>query len=348
MAYCTKCGKIVQEADLFCSSCGNKISSSTPPFGGSFTGSSPFGASPRKLFDLDYLVMKKREFSLKQHYDFEDGNRNKIAEAEAGIIAKLPTRFSLYEWTNSGSRGQELLRVESKVISLRHECSIFDEFGTALGSVKRTIQMNPFGSSLHRFYVEDPATGQKIMETDGPAPLGNYRLVFGGKQAVEVQRRQIGSFLGPAEDFNYPTEVGVAISPGTDLDHRVAVGAVMVIDFIGRLDGDQGVGTYASRKTEDAPGESRLPGAWGSFATQQLEKARKMQETLPPEKRVRSITCPSCGVWNPRVKERRKSIFCINCTKPLPVPANEMLSCPKCNADVPAEADKCPRCGKKF
>jgi hypothetical protein len=37
--------------------------------------------SPSKqLFDLDYYVMKKKEYSLKPHYEFEDGDRRKVAE----------------------------------------------------------------------------------------------------------------------------------------------------------------------------------------------------------------------------------------------------------------------------
>ena len=345
LVYCTKCGSQIAEDAFFCTGCGNQIA--TTPAGDPETSFS-LTSSSKQLFDLDYYVMKKKEFSLKQHYEFEDGDRRKVAEAEAGIIAKLPTRFSLYQWTSSGTRGSELLRIESKVLSLRHECTIFDSGGQALASVKRTIQVNPFGSSLHSFYVEDAMSGQKIMEADGPAPLGNYKLLYAGKPAVDVQRRRIGSIFGAPEDFRYPAEVGIAILPGTDLDRRIAAGAVLVIDFIGRLDGEKGVGTYVSRKTQEAPGQSRLPGRWGTFATEQMERARKMQEMMPPEKRVRAITCPNCGAWNPRMKQRNNSVFCINCTQPLPVPENEMLSCPKCNGDVPAEAAKCPSCGKKF
>ena len=352
MPFCTRCGHEVATDAVFCSACGNKIkmdfATASTPASATLPSTT---ASTQSLLELDNVVLKKKAFSLKQRYDFEDIHGRKLAEAEAGIIAKLPTNFGVYEWTLSGERGQELLRIESKVLSIRHECTLFEPSGSPLASVKRTVQVNPFGSSLHSFWVEDPSSGEKLLEADGPAPLGEYKLMRGGKPAVEVQRRYIGTLFGGADDYRYPTEIGIAIIPGTDLDHRILLGSVLAIDFIGRLGGEQGVGATIRK---DTPPVETLAGEKGglfnvrAFAANQLERARQIQESLPPEKRMRAITCSYCHAWNPRSRSDRLTRFCIMCAKPLPIPENEIVSCPKCNADMPAEANKCPKCGKKF
>ena len=77
--------------------------------------------------------MQKKILSMHEHYDFLDLQGNKLGEADGNLV-QVPPKFQVKD-----THGQELLAVQGKVFSLRHEFTFHGQGGEELGTIKKKI-----------------------------------------------------------------------------------------------------------------------------------------------------------------------------------------------------------------
>jgi uncharacterized protein YxjI len=154
------------------------------------------------------LVMKKKILSLREHYDFEDRDGNKLGQAE-GNFFQFPARFVIKD----GS-GSEFMHIEGKVFSIRRQFTFYDPSGEELGTIKRKI-VKLVGEE---YWVEKD--GVEFMRIYGNFTEHDYQMTLNGTQVALVHKKW----------FAVRDQIGLSISG--DIDHRVAIGAVIVIEHI--------------------------------------------------------------------------------------------------------------------
>ncbi|MFI5419689.1 MAG: zinc ribbon domain-containing protein, partial [Nitrososphaerales archaeon] len=120
MPFCINCGKEISSEAAFCPSCGTRTNFAAPS-----TSENPAPGSSGKLpadaafLDAREVVMKKKIFSMREHYDFEDPSGRKLGEGD-GNFFQVPAKFVIFSTSNAQTK-QELMHVDGKLISLRHE-----------------------------------------------------------------------------------------------------------------------------------------------------------------------------------------------------------------------------------
>jgi uncharacterized protein YxjI len=152
--------------------------------------------------------MKKKILSLREHYDFEGRDGMKLGQAE-GNFFQLPARFVVTE-----AGGSEFMHIEGKVFSLRRQFTFFDDAGQELGTIKKKIA-KLIGEE---YWVEK--AGVEFMRIYGNFTEHDYQMTVDGTQVALVHKRW----------FTVRDQIGVSIAG--QVDHRVAIGAVIVIEHI--------------------------------------------------------------------------------------------------------------------
>jgi len=162
----------------------------------------------KPLLEANDLVLKKKILSLREHYDLEDREGIKLGGAD-GNLFQLPAKFNVQE-----ADGAEVMRIEGKVFSLRRQFTIHDPGGTELGTISKKI-IKLIGEE---FWVEK--NGVEFMRIYGNFTEHDYQMVINGAQVATVHRKW----------FTLRDQLGVSITG--DVDHRVVLGAVIVIEHI--------------------------------------------------------------------------------------------------------------------
>lgn len=160
------------------------------------------------LLEVNDLVLKKKILSLREHYDLEDRGGKKLGEAE-GNLFQLPAKFNVLD---AGSA--EVMRIEGKVFSLRRQFTFHDSAGAELGTIYKKI-VKLIGEE---FWVEK--NGVEFMRIYGNFTEHDYQMVINGVQVASVHRKW----------FTIRDQLGVSIIG--DVDHRIVLGAVIVIEHI--------------------------------------------------------------------------------------------------------------------
>jgi uncharacterized protein YxjI len=158
--------------------------------------------------DTNDFVMKKKIFSLREHYDLEDRDGTKLGEAN-GNLFQFPAKFSVVD-----AGGYEVMHLEGKVISLRKQFTFFDSSGGELGTIKRKIT-KLFGEE---FWVEKD--GVEFMRIHGDFTEHDYQMEIKGVPVASVHKKW----------FSVKDQIGVSITG--EVDHRVVIGAVIVIEHV--------------------------------------------------------------------------------------------------------------------
>jgi len=164
--------------------------------------------SQNLLLEANDFTMNKKILSSREHYDFEDLTSNKLGEAE-GNFFQVPAKFVVKD-----SHGLELMHLEGKVPSLRKEFTFYGSPGESLGTIKKKI------AKLvgEEFWVEK--NGVEFMRIYGDFTEHEYQMEVDGVPVASVHRKWI----------SVRDQLGVSITGS--VDHRVVIGAVIVIEHV--------------------------------------------------------------------------------------------------------------------
>jgi len=165
-------------------------------------------SDPNFLFEINELVMKKKILSVREHYDFEDVNGAKLGEADGNLI-QFPPKFAITD-----NHGSELMHLEGNMLSFRDQFTIYDNHGAELGTIKKKIA-KLFGEE---YWVEK--NGVEFMRIYGDFTEHDYQMEVNGVPVASVHKKWV----------TLRDEIGISMTGETD--HRVCIGAVIVIEHI--------------------------------------------------------------------------------------------------------------------
>ena len=160
------------------------------------------------LLEAKDLVLKKKILSVREHYDLEDVAGNKLGEAD-GNLFQFPAKFVVID-----THGSELIRLEGKVLSLRNQFTFYDDAGAELGTIKKKI-VKLIGEE---YWVEKD--GVEFMRIYGDFTEHDYQMEINGVQVASVHKKWI----------SVRDQLGISITG--EVDHRVVIGAVIVIEHV--------------------------------------------------------------------------------------------------------------------
>jgi uncharacterized protein YxjI len=211
LAFCTSCGKEIDFNSAFCPYCGHQagfnqsslaqgssvqaMPSSAMPFGG--------GSGPLEVNDI---VMKKKILSLREHYDLEDRQGNKLGEGD-GNFFQFPAKFQVLD----NSRA-EIMHVDGKLISLRRQFTFHDDTGNQLGEIKKKL-LKLFGSE---YWVEQ--NGIQLLRIYGNFVEHDYKFEMNKQLVAQVHKK----WAAVRDTF------GISISG--KVDHRIVIGSAIAIE----------------------------------------------------------------------------------------------------------------------
>jgi uncharacterized protein YxjI len=151
--------------------------------------------------------MKKKIFSMREHYDFEDPSGTKLGEGD-GNFFQMPAKFVVL------SDGQQIMEVRGKLISLRHEFGIYDPSGNLLGTMKKKI-VKLIGQE---YWLEQ--NGTELMRVYGNFTDHDYRMTIGGQQVAQVHKKWV----------SIRDQFGISVTG--NVDRRLVIGAVIVVEHL--------------------------------------------------------------------------------------------------------------------
>jgi uncharacterized protein YxjI len=160
------------------------------------------------LLEANDFIMKKKILSAREHYDFEDTAGNKLGEADGNFL-QVPPKFVVKD-----THGLELMHLQGKVFSLRREFTFYGSAGEELGTIKKKIA-KLIGEE---FWVEK--NGIEFMRIYGDFTEHEYQMEVGGVPVASVHKKWV----------SVRDQLGVSITG--DVDHRVVIGAVIVIEHV--------------------------------------------------------------------------------------------------------------------
>lgn len=152
--------------------------------------------------------MKKKIFSIREHYDLEDKAGIKVGEADGNLL-QLPAKFVVKD-----NHGFEVMNLKGKVLSLRNQFTFYDNSGVEIGIIKKKI-LKLIGDE---FWIEK--NGTEFMRIYGNFTEHDYRMDVNGVPIVSVHKK----WISIRDQF----EVSIA----GEVDHRLVIGAIIVIEHI--------------------------------------------------------------------------------------------------------------------
>lgn len=160
------------------------------------------------LISINDLVLKKKIVSVREHYDMKDRTGSKLGEAD-GNFFQIPAKFVVNDNT-----GSELMHVDGKVFSLRKQFTFYDNTGNELGTINKKLA-KLIGQE---YWVEKG--GVQFMRVYGDFSGHNYSMQVNGVNVASVHKNW----------FSVRDQLGISITG--EVDHRVVIGAVIVIEHV--------------------------------------------------------------------------------------------------------------------
>jgi uncharacterized protein YxjI len=151
--------------------------------------------------------MKKKIFSMREHYDFEDPSGTKLGEGDGNFL-QMPAKFVVL------SNGQEVMEIRGKLISLRHEFNLFDGLGAPLGSMKKKI-VKLIGEE---YWLEQ--NGKELMRVYGNFTEHDYSMTINGQQVAQVHKKWV----------SVRDQFGISITG--NVDPRLVIGSSIVVEHV--------------------------------------------------------------------------------------------------------------------
>jgi len=211
------CGKEIPADAAFCSSCGKPTTTTASAASPSATSAQTFGPVTnvtQGLLEAREIVMKKKIMSLREHYDFEDRSGRKLGEGD-GNFFQAPARFVVFSSPDSlGNPRQEIMHIDGKILSLRHEFKLYDANGHELGSMKKKI------AKLvgQEYWLEQ--NGQELMRVYGSFTAHDYLMSINDQPVAQVHEKWV----------SIRDQFGVSITG--NVDPRLVLGSVIVVEHL--------------------------------------------------------------------------------------------------------------------
>lgn len=168
--------------------------------------------------------MKKKILSINEHYDLEDKVGIKVGEADGNLL-QLPAKFVV-----QNNHGFEVMRLKGKLLSLRNEFTFYDNNGIEIGTIKKKI-LKLIGDE---FWVEK--NGVEFMRIYGNFTEHDYRMEVNGVPIVSVHKK----WVSIRDQFE--------VSITGEVDHRLVIGAIIVIEHIDITDSQAHHGASSSTR----------------------------------------------------------------------------------------------------
>jgi len=163
---------------------------------------------PNFLLENKDIVMKKKIFSVREHCDFEDLKGAQLGSAEANFF-QVPPKFVVVD-----NHGQEVMHLEGKIVSLRNEFTFYDNQGSELRTIRKKI-VKLIGEE---YWVEK--NGVEFIRIYGDFTEHDYRMEVDGVPVASVHKKWV----------SLRDQIDISVTGETD--HRVVIGAVIVIEHI--------------------------------------------------------------------------------------------------------------------
>ena len=208
------CGKELPQDAAFCSFCGRPTNlASQQATTGNSTSFTPAGVSGSStLLNTNDLIMTKKILSLREHYDIQDRNGMKIGEGDGNFV-QVPAKFIVSEITDSSAK-KEFMHIDGKVLSLRHQFTLYDENGNSLGELKKKIA-KLIGQE---YWLE--LNGKELMRIYGKFSQHDYQMSINGQQVAQVHRQWVS--------INNQFDVSIT----GEVDPRIVIGSAIVIEHL--------------------------------------------------------------------------------------------------------------------
>lgn len=217
MPYCIKCGAQLDDKALFCPNCGTPIYSEAKP-------------STDATSRINDFILKKKSLSMSEHYELEDRAGKKLGEAERYLFPMVPAKFVVND-----ASGSEVMYLEEEAPSLRNQFTFYDTAGVELGTIQKKLAKF-FGAE--EFWVEK--NGVEFMRIYGNSSMHDYNFYH---SYMEYKRRIRGVLVASVHEkriskyqmFGLLQDLGstiLEVSIMGDVDYRVVIGAVMVIEHL--------------------------------------------------------------------------------------------------------------------
>ena len=158
---------------------------------------------------------------MREHYDLEDRSGTKLGEAERNLSPMYPAKFVV-----TGASGLEAMHISARPASLRNQFTFYDAAGAELGTIRRKLAKF-FGEE---FWIEK--NGVEFMRIYGNSSRHDYQMQIRGIQVASVHEKRVSNpyqMFGFLQDF---MSTILEISIMGDADHRVVIGAVIVIEHL--------------------------------------------------------------------------------------------------------------------
>jgi uncharacterized protein YxjI len=158
--------------------------------------------------------MKKKIMSMREHYDFEDPTGRKLGEG-GGNFFQAPAKFVVLSIPDSnGNPGQEVMHIDGKLISLRHEFKFYDPSGNLLGSMKKKI-VKLLGQE---YWLEQ--NGTELMRVYGNFTAHEYQMTINGQPVAQVHKK----WVSIRDQFE--------VSITGNVDPRLVIGSTIVVEHL--------------------------------------------------------------------------------------------------------------------
>jgi uncharacterized protein YxjI len=158
------------------------------------------------LLETNEIVLKKKILSIREHYDLENRNGNKLGEAD-GNLFQFPVKFDVKDLN-----GLKLMHIEGKILSLRKQCAFHDSNGKDLGTIKKKLAK----VTGEEYWVE--SNGVEFMRIHGDFVNHDYVMQVNGLDVATVHKK-----WAAVRD-----EIGLSITG--EVDHRIVLGTLIVIE----------------------------------------------------------------------------------------------------------------------
>jgi uncharacterized protein YxjI len=156
--------------------------------------------------------MRRKLVSMREHYDIEDRGGRKIGEGEGNFV-QVPAKFVVSEVSDSSAK-TEVMHIDGKVLSLRHQFTLYDASGNLLGELKKKLA-KLIGQE---YWLE--VNGTELMRIFGKFTQHQYQMTVNGQQVAEVNRKWVSA----------TGEFGLSITG--DVDPRIVIGSAIVIEHL--------------------------------------------------------------------------------------------------------------------
>jgi uncharacterized protein YxjI len=161
------------------------------------------------LLSVNDIVMNKKIFSIREHYDFQDRSGRKIGEGD-GNFFQLPAKFRVIDEESHS----EVMQIQAKLISLRHQFTFHDNTGTEIGVIKKKL----FKLIGEEYWVEQ--NGVELMRIYGNFTEHDYKMEVNKQLVAQVHKKWV----------SIRDQFGISITG--NVDHRLVIGAVIAIEHL--------------------------------------------------------------------------------------------------------------------